>query len=88
VSSYGAGQRLLDSAQVQAMVGDRLALFSLARQNPQYQFFSTELTVQGLAIALPKGVQYEPLRIWINDALARWQKEGWLDAQRKAWALP
>jgi polar amino acid transport system substrate-binding protein len=88
VSSYGAGQRLLDNAQVQAMVGDRLALLNLAHQNPQYLFFSTDLTVQALAIALPKGVQYEPLRIWINNALARWQKEGWLDAQRRIWGLP
>jgi polar amino acid transport system substrate-binding protein len=88
VSSYGAGQRLLESEQVQAMVGDRLALFNLAHQNSQYQLFSTNLTVQGLAIALPKGVQYEPLRMWINNALARWQKEGWLDTQRRFWALP
>jgi polar amino acid transport system substrate-binding protein len=88
VSSYRAGQRLLESDRVQAMVGDRLVLFNLARQNPQYQFFSTNLTVQPLAIALPKGVQYEPLRLWINNALARWQKEGWLDAQRRIWALP
>jgi polar amino acid transport system substrate-binding protein len=88
VPSYGAGQRLLEGDRVQAMVGDRLALFNLAHQNPRYQFFSTNLTVQPLAIALPKGVQYEPLRIWINNALARWQKEGWLDAQRQTWALP
>jgi polar amino acid transport system substrate-binding protein len=88
VSSYAAGQRLVDTAQVQAMVGDRLVLFSLARQNPQYLFFSTELTVQGLAIALPKGVQYEPLRLWVNNALARWQKEGWLETQRQTWKLP
>jgi polar amino acid transport system substrate-binding protein len=88
VSSYAAGQRLLDAALVQALVGDRLVLFGLAHQNPQYQFFPTTLTVQPLAIALHKGVQYEPLRNRINDALRKWQQEGWLDKQRQTWALP
>jgi polar amino acid transport system substrate-binding protein len=88
VTSYAAGQQLLQTAQVQAMVGDRLVLFGLARQNPQYQFFSTSLTVQPLAIALPKGVQYEPLRNRLNATLRQWQQDGWLDRQRQTWALP
>lgn len=88
VPSYAAGQQLLGTAQVQAMVGDRLILSNLARQNSQYLFFSTNLTVQPLAIALPKGVQYEPLRLRINAALRQWQQEGWLEAQRQTWGLP
>ncbi len=88
VSSYAAGQKLLETAQVQAMVGDRLILSSLARRNSQYLFFSTSLTVQPLAIALPKGVQYEPLRLRINAAIRQWQQEGWLEAQRQTWGLP
>ena len=88
VSSYVAGQKLLETAQVQAMVGDRLILSTLAHQNPQYLFFSTNLTVQPLAIALPKGVQYEPLRLRINAAIRQWQQEGWLEAQRQTWGLP
>jgi polar amino acid transport system substrate-binding protein len=88
VPSYAAGQQLLETAQVQAMVGDRIVLFGLAHQNPQYQFFSTQLTVQPLAIALPKGVQYEPLRNRLNATLRKWQQEGWLDSQRQTWAMP
>lgn len=88
VSSYGAAQRLLETAQVQAMVGDRIVLLGLARHNPQYLFFSTQLTVQPLAIALPKGVQYEPLRNRVNAALRQWQQEGWLERQRQTWGLP
>lgn len=88
VSSYAEGQQLLQSAQVQAMVGDRIVLFGLARQNPQYQFFSTSLTVQPLAIAFPKGVQYEPLRNRLNATLRQWQQDGWLDRQRQTWGLP
>jgi polar amino acid transport system substrate-binding protein len=88
VSSYGAGQQMLKTDQVQAMVGDRLILSNFSRQNPQYLFFSTNLTVQPLAIALPKGVQYEPLRLRINAALRQWQQEGWLEAQRQFWGLP
>lgn len=88
VPSYEAGQQMLQTAQVQAMVGDRLILSTLARQNPKYLFFSTELTVQPLVIALPKGVQYEPLRLRINAALRQWQQQGWLEAQRQTWGLP
>ncbi len=88
VPSYGVGQDLLQTAQVQAMVGDRIVLLGLAHQNPQYQFFSTSLTVQPLAIALPKGVQYEPLRNRLNATLRQWQQDGWLDQQRQNWALP
>jgi polar amino acid transport system substrate-binding protein len=88
VSSYAEGQRLVDTTQVEALVGDRLVLFNLAHQNPRYQIFSTNLTVQPLAIALPKGVQYEPLRIRVNEALRQWQQEGWLDKLKQTWALP
>jgi polar amino acid transport system substrate-binding protein len=88
VASYSAAQRLLETAKVQAVVGDRIVLSNLARQNPQYLFFSTQLTVQPLAIALPKGVQYEPLRHRVNAALQQWQQEGWLEAQRQTWGLP
>ncbi|WP_404787126.1 transporter substrate-binding domain-containing protein [Altericista sp. CCNU0014] len=88
VRSYAAGQQLLEADRVRAMVGDRIVLFGLARQNPRYQFFSTQLTVQPLAIAFPKGMQYEPLRDRLNNTLRQWQREGWLDAQRQTWALP
>lgn len=88
VASYAEARKHLDDAQVQAIAGDQVVLSNLAQQNPQYVFSPTKLTVQPLAIALPKGVQYDPLRQWVNRNLQDWQQEGWLEVQRKRWALP
>jgi polar amino acid transport system substrate-binding protein len=88
VSSYGAAQNLLDQGQVQAVVGDQIVLSGLARRPSPYLFYPTTLTVQPLAIALPKGVQYQSLYRWLNENLQQWQREGWLEAQRQTWGLP
>jgi polar amino acid transport system substrate-binding protein len=88
VVSYPEARKRLDAAQVQAIAGDQIVLSTLAHQNSQYIFSPTKLTVQPLAIALPKGVQYDPLRQWVNRNLQNWQRQGWLETQRKRWALP
>jgi polar amino acid transport system substrate-binding protein len=87
-ASYREAQDRLDTAQVQAIAGDQVVLSNLAHQSPQYVFHSTSLTVQPLAIALPKGVQYDPLRQWVNGKLEEWQRQGWLEMQRQRWELP
>ncbi|MGB8699653.1 MAG: transporter substrate-binding domain-containing protein [Thermosynechococcaceae cyanobacterium] len=88
VPSYVAAQQLLDSGQVEAIVGDQLVLSALARRQPQYFFAPTTLTVQPLGMAMPKGVQYESLRQWVNHNLRQWQQQGWLEQQRQVWGLP
>jgi polar amino acid transport system substrate-binding protein len=88
VASYAEARKHLDIAQVQAIAGDQIVLSNIAQQNPQYTFSPTKLTVQPLAIALPKGVQYDPLRQWINRNLQNWRRQGWLETQRQRWAMP
>jgi polar amino acid transport system substrate-binding protein len=88
VASYAEARKYLDVAQVKAIAGDQIVLSTIAHQNPQYVFSPTKLTVQPLAIALPKGVQYDPLQQWVNRNIQNWQQEGWLETQRKRWALP
>jgi polar amino acid transport system substrate-binding protein len=88
VQSYTTAQQLLDNAKVQAIVGDQIVLSNLARYHPSYRFYPTNLTVQPLAIALPKGIQYESLRAAINLNIRQWQHQGWLETQRQAWKLP
>lgn len=88
VPSYAAAQQALDNGQVQAIVGDRIVLSSLAARRPQYYYFSTSLTVQPLAIALGKGVQNESLRQWINTQLHQLQQQGWFNQQKQTWHLP
>jgi polar amino acid transport system substrate-binding protein len=88
VPTYVAAQALLDQGQVQAIVGDQVILSGLAQQQPQYQFYATPLTVQPLAIALPKGVQYDSLYRWVEQTLQEWQRDGWLAQQQQIWGLP
>jgi polar amino acid transport system substrate-binding protein len=88
VASYAEARKHLDVARVKAIAGDQIVLSNIAQHNPQYVFSPTKLTVQPLAIALPKGVQYDPLRQWINRNLQDWQRQGWLETQRKRWELP
>jgi polar amino acid transport system substrate-binding protein len=85
--SYQSALELLNTQQVQAVVGDQIVLSVQAKQSGYY-FYPTKLTLQPLAIALPKGVQHESLRAAINDRLARWQQSGWLQQQQKIWGLP
>lgn len=87
VPSYQAALERLNARQVEAVVGDQIVLSAQAKQ-AGYYFYPTRLTVQPLAIALPKGVQHEPLRAAINDRLARWRQSGWLQNQQKVWGLP
>ncbi len=88
VQSYATAQQLLQNTKVQAIAGDQIVLSNLARHQPSYRFYPTNLTVQPLAIAFPKGVQYESLRAEINRNIWQWQQQGWLVAQRQQWGLP
>jgi polar amino acid transport system substrate-binding protein len=88
VNSYAEAKAQLDASRVQAVAGDQIVLSSWARQDPQYAFRPTKLTVQPLAVAFPKGVQYVPLQQWVDGHLQEWQQQGWLEAQRQRWALP
>jgi polar amino acid transport system substrate-binding protein len=87
VPSYHAALERLNTQQVEAIVGDQIVLSAQAKQ-AGYYFYPTRLTVQPLAIALPKGVQHESLRAAINDRLSRWRHSGWLQNQQKIWGLP
>jgi polar amino acid transport system substrate-binding protein len=87
-ANYTEAQERLDSGQVKAIAGDQIVLSALARQDSRYIFSPTQLTVQPLAIALPKGVQFDPLLQWVNHHLQDWQQQGWLETQRQHWGLP
>ena len=88
VTSYAEAKAQLDADRVQAVAGDQVVLSTLVRQDAQYVFSLTKLTVQPLAVAFPKGVQYVPLQQWLDGHLEEWQQQGWLEAQRQRWGLP
>jgi polar amino acid transport system substrate-binding protein len=87
VESYDAGLAQLRSGQVQALVGDRIMLLGILRQEPSLQFLKEEFGLYPMAIAMPKGVDSASLRSGVNAAVERWQQNGWLRSQWLQWNL-
>lgn len=88
VESYAAGQALLESDQAVAFAGDASVLSGWVREFPQYRLLPTLLSAEPFSIVMPKGVQYDDLRQQVNAAIARWEKEGWLQDRATYWGLP
>lgn len=90
VSSYAEGRDLLTSGRVDAFAGDAsvLAGWSLESGAQGYRILPSILSADPLAIAMPKGTQYDPLRTAINQAVRHWYEEGWLQARAAYWKLP
>jgi polar amino acid transport system substrate-binding protein len=87
VDSYQAAWQLIESGQADAFAGDRTILTGWIQEYPEYNLLPDRLSGAPLAIAMPKGLQYQELRSKINEAIARWQESGWLHERIKYWKL-
>jgi polar amino acid transport system substrate-binding protein len=88
VSSYQQGRSLLDGGQVRAMVADSPVLTGLVQASQGYILLPTLLSAEPLAIAFPKGLQYQDLQARLKEISDRWQSEGWLAERIRYWGLP
>ncbi|MGB7486576.1 MAG: transporter substrate-binding domain-containing protein [Phormidesmis sp.] len=91
VDSYAEGQSLLTNGQVDAFAGDASVLTGWQREQDQgtsYFLLPEIISVEPLAIALPKGVQYNDLQLAINQSIRRWYAEEWLQERAEDWSLP
>lgn len=88
VSSYQSAWRTLEAGTADAFAGDVTVLAGWVQLHPDYTLLPERVTTVPLAIALPKGVQYDPLRRRVNAALGEWQETGWLAERAAAWDLP
>lgn len=89
VNSYQAGKEILDRGEAIAFAGDTSVLTGWVQTYPEYRLFShLELYSNILAIAMPKGSQYQNLHQQINILITRYQQEGWLQERIKYWGLP
>ncbi|WP_326520786.1 transporter substrate-binding domain-containing protein [Leptothoe spongobia] len=87
VSSYEEAITNLNSGQVDAFAGDTSLLAGWQQQNNRYRLLDEVISVEPIAIAIPKGTQYNDLRRAINDALRQWDDEGWLQNRATYWGL-
>ncbi len=86
VASYQDALAALD--HVDAFASDASLLTGWQRQNSRYRLLDEVISVEPLAISIPKGTQYSELRRTINSALRRWDDEGWLQDRATHWGLP
>ena len=88
VSSYQQAVAALDSGQIDAFASDVSLLTGWQQQDSSYRLLDAIISVEPVAIAIPKGTQYSDLRRAINEALRQWDDEGWLQDRATYWGLP
>ncbi len=88
VDSYQAALALLETGQAEAFAGDVTVLTGWQQQDSEYRILDRLISAEPLAIVLPKGTQYSPLRRDINQRIRAWYDEGWLQQRAAAWGLP
>lgn len=87
VETYTEAQTLLESGQIDVFAADATVLTGWAQEAPEYHLIPTLISAEALAIAMPKGAQYDKLRREVNKAVERWQTNGWLRQRIAAWGL-
>ncbi len=91
VNTYSEGQDLLQSGSVDAYAGDASVLTGWVNQQGQlsdYSLLPNLISAEPLAIAIPKGTQYDELRTAINQSVRSWYAEEWLQERANFWTLP
>jgi len=88
VNSYQEALELLETGKADAFAADQSMLTGWVQEYPQYRLLPQRLSGEALAIVMPKGLQYLELRTKVNEAIARWQKSGWLRERATYWGLP
>ncbi|WP_416675630.1 transporter substrate-binding domain-containing protein [Egbenema bharatensis] len=88
VDSYEAAKALLDMDQAVAFAADASVLTGWAQEYPSYRLVPILLSAEALAVAMPRGLQYDSLRQQVNRAIEQWQTEGRLRERVQYWELP
>lgn len=88
VDSYEEAQKLLEANQVRAFAADATVLTGWVQEFPQYHLLPQLVSTAALAVAMPRGLQYEDLRQRVNGAIAHWQAQGLLRQRTLNWGLP
>ena len=88
VNSYEDARAALEGNQAVAFAGDVTILTGWIQEYTDYHLLPTVLSVEPLAIVMPKGVQYSPLRRRINAAITDWIEDGWMEERTTHWGLP
>ncbi|MBC1223325.1 transporter substrate-binding domain-containing protein [Nostoc sp. UCD121] len=88
VNSYHEAREKIESHTAVAFAADATVLSGWVQQYPQYRLLPTKLSTEPLSVVMPKGLQYDKLRRNVNQAIARYLEQGWLQQRSQYWGLP
>jgi polar amino acid transport system substrate-binding protein len=88
VSSYQQAWTTLEANQADVFAGNASVLAGWVQEHPNYHLLPELVTVEPLAVVLPKGNPYNSLRRQVNGAIAELQSNGWLAEHITDWGLP
>jgi len=86
--SYQAGLDALKQGEIKGFAGDAIAIADWLKQNPEFTQVGNKLAFHSLAIALPRGEQYNSLRLRVYKIVEGWRQSGWLQERATFWGLP
>lgn len=87
VESYAQAREQIERGKANAFAGDISILSGWVQLDPRYQILPTKLSTQPLSVVMAKGLQYDKLRRWVNEAIARYTVTGWLKERTSYWGL-
>jgi polar amino acid transport system substrate-binding protein len=87
VKSYAEGAEAVELGRVEGFAADGTVLSGWAKQHPAYRLINTELDATALAIGMPRGLEADSLRRWVNAQIADLLKTGWLAEKANAWGI-
>ncbi|MEB3294878.1 MAG: transporter substrate-binding domain-containing protein [Synechococcales bacterium] len=88
VTSYAEAVQQLNAGIIDAFAADQSLLSGWQRQDARYRLLPFQLSIEPLAIVLPKGLQHAELRYRVNQILQQWRREEWLKERAAVWGLP
>lgn len=88
VYSYQEALELMEKGEIQGFAGDVMVLTGITQQTSNYQLLPQIIGAYPIAIALPKGRQYQSLRNQVNQVMRKLKQEDWFKEKAKFWGLP
>ncbi len=88
VNSYQEAKDRLALGEALAFAGDISVLAGWVQEDRDYHTLSVIVSAEALAIAMPKGLQYDSLRRRVNELMVQWYTEKWLQERAIHWELP
>lgn len=88
VTSYEQAKTALETGQVSAFAADVTVLTGWVRADSQTHLLPNLLSADALAVAMPRGLQYDDLRHQVDQAIEAWQDQGVLRQRILYWNLP